>query len=240
MVVGDQRLAEAAEVTGERAGRRPRSVASPSRTRDGSASAAASRAGRSTRFSRRRRSPSTSRSKRLRYADACCRGEPPARDAGLPGARARSSSPRRAAEAARSPPRSVRSSARRARSPNASERVSHSSTSSVTSSPADRPDETGGRPRRLANRRTRKSDQARPVTIAYVPPMHRSALGDLLIDVDPDTHDRELEFWQQATGSHAATARRVRAPTPASRVLVRSGVHHAATGGRARAASTST
>ena len=31
--------------------------------------------------------------------------------------------------------------------------------------------------------------------------MHRSALGDLLIDVDPDTHDRELEFWQQATGS---------------------------------------
>ena len=31
--------------------------------------------------------------------------------------------------------------------------------------------------------------------------MHRSALGDLLIDVHPDTHDRELEFWRQATGS---------------------------------------
>jgi len=31
--------------------------------------------------------------------------------------------------------------------------------------------------------------------------MHRSALGDLLIDVDPDIHDRELEFWRQATGS---------------------------------------
>ena len=31
--------------------------------------------------------------------------------------------------------------------------------------------------------------------------MHRSALGDLLIDVDPESPDREREFWQQATGS---------------------------------------
>jgi hypothetical protein len=31
--------------------------------------------------------------------------------------------------------------------------------------------------------------------------MHRSALGDLLIDVDPAAHDRALEFWRQATGS---------------------------------------
>ena len=31
--------------------------------------------------------------------------------------------------------------------------------------------------------------------------MHRSALGDLLIDVHPDVHDRELAFWQQATGA---------------------------------------
>ena len=31
--------------------------------------------------------------------------------------------------------------------------------------------------------------------------MHRSALGDLLIDAAPDVHDRELEFWQRATGA---------------------------------------
>ena len=31
--------------------------------------------------------------------------------------------------------------------------------------------------------------------------MHRSALGDLLIDAAPDVHDRELDFWQRATGA---------------------------------------